>query len=297
MNDAQHLSSQLADAVESVAQSVVRIESGRRRPASGVVWSDDGLIVTVAHAVERDDRIGVGLPNGDLVEATIVGRDSGTDVALLRLASQKLPAAGFRKLDGARVGQLAIAVGRPGKNARASLGVLSALGESWRTPSGGTLERFVQPDIGLSIVHSGSVLVDVEARAFGLNTAALLRGAALTVPTVTLERVVSALLEHGRVRRGYLGVAVHPARLPSELASSLGQEAALIAVAIQPGGPGQGAGVLLGDVLLELGGVRLGSVGELQSVLDEQNIEQELALRVLRAGRVEVLSLRVGARP
>jgi S1-C subfamily serine protease len=294
---ARALSDALANVVEKAAASVVRVEGGRRGAVSGVVWSADGHVLTADHALDGEERVSVGLADGATVSAAVVGRDPGTDLALLRLDTPApAPPPEFRDVDAARVGELVVAVSRPGQSARAALGIIGALGASWRTPAGGRVERFFQPDVALRPGFSGSLLLDISGRALGVNSAALTRAGGVTLPAVTLRRVVASLAAHGRVRRGYLGIGLHPTRLPTEAADRAAQAGGLMVVAVQPGGPAE-KDVLLGDVLLALDGQQTLTLGDLQSALDESKIGRRVAARLLRAGAIVQSEVSIGARP
>ena len=184
------LSDGLAAAVETAGQSVVRVDARQRMSASGIVWSADGLIVTAHHVVERDDEITIGLPDGTEATATLVGRDPTTDLALLRAAGANLTPPAWVEDADLRVGQLVLALGRPGNTMQATLGIVSALGESWRTGAGGAIDRYVQTDVTMYAGFSGGPLVDVAGRVAGLNSSALLRGVSPAIPVATLRRVV-----------------------------------------------------------------------------------------------------------
>jgi serine protease DegQ len=291
------LSAALAGAVQAAEKSVARVEGHRRLSSSGVVWSEDGLLLTAHHGLEIEDKIEVGLTGGKTGSASLVGRDPGTDVALLRLDASGLEPPAWAELGDVRVGQLTLAVSRPGRSARAALGIVSAFGESWRTPSGGRVERFLQSDVTPGRGYSGSLLIDASGKALGLNSAGLVRGSPVTIPFSTLRRVVEALLTHGRVRRGYLGVSGYPARLAPSVADDAGQRGGLILVSVQPDGPADRAGLLQGDLLLALGGKPILHVADLQTELDEDRIGQTLTARIVRAGRPLDVSVAVGSRP
>src|SRR5579871_1504242 len=223
------LSQTLASVVEQAGPSVVNVKARCRWPSSGVVWTQDGTIVTAAHAVEREEDIEVVLPNGTTLPATLAGRDDGTDLAVLRVGATGLPVPAWSELEGLKVGHLVLAISRPGKTARASLGVVSALGtEPWRTPEGGKLERYLEPDVALQPGLSGSLLLDAQGRALGINTAGFLRNTPVTIPLATICRVVEAVLAHGAVRRGFLGVGAHAVRLAPALEKLASQESALL---------------------------------------------------------------------
>ena len=169
-----------------------RVEGRRRGPSSGIAWSADGVIVAAHHNLEWDEDIAVGLADGSTARANVVGRDATTDVAVLRA-----PVSGLAVPDWAaetpKVGHLVLALTRPGRTVRASLGVVHALGDEWRTAAGGRVDRYLQTDIGLQPGFSGSLLVDLAGRAIGMNNAGLMRGTSLALPPATLRRVVEAL--------------------------------------------------------------------------------------------------------
>ncbi len=299
MNDTTHIheiSNQLAAAVEAAGASVLRVEARHRRPSSGIVWSADGVIVTANHKVERDDDIRVGLPDGRDVAATLVGRDPRTDVAVLRAEATGLSPATWATGDGPKVGHLVLALSRPGQNVRASLGIVSAVADEWRTRAGGRIDRWVETDAVHQPGFTGGLLVDAAGHGLGMDDAGLRRGRGLIVPAATLARVVTSILAHGGVRRGYLGIAVQPIRLPEAVAVARGTAAGLILVAVEPGGPAEKAGLFLGDVLLALDGQPAADPGALQSLLDEDRVGKEIALTILRGGEVKELRATVGAR-
>jgi len=294
-NAAQDLSNALADAVERVSASVVRVETGRRRPASGLIWSAEGLIVTTAHGLEREEGLEVTLETGQSHAATLVGADLSSDLALLRVDAAALPVAERAAADSVRRGHLVLALSRPGRTVRSNLGVISALSEQWRAPGGGKIERYIQSDVSIESGFSGGPLVDTSGRVIGLNSSGILRGTALTLATVTIERVLTALLSHGQIQRGYLGVSSTPARLPQGVAESIGQRVGLVVTGLQENGPAASSGVFLGDVLLALDGERVESIPDLQAVLEER-AQRTVALRILRAGEPRELSVTPSAR-
>ena len=287
----------LALTVAKAGESVVRVEGRRRMSASGIVWSADGVIVTAHHVVQRDDAITLGLANGETAQASLVGRDPGTDIAVLRTETKGLSTPAWAEADGLRVGHLALALGRPGRSVHATLGIISALGSSWRTPAGGRLNRYWQADLVMYPGFSGGPLVDASGQLLGMNTSALLRGASVTVSQPDLQRTVEALLTHGRVRRGYLGVTVQPVRLPEGTAEQLGKETGLLIVSIEPGAAAEQGGLYLGDTLVSIGGEPLRSMDDLQAQLSSEQIGQVTAVRILRGGQVQELSVAVGERP
>jgi S1-C subfamily serine protease len=292
------LSNDLAAAVDTVGRSVVAVHARRRIPASGVVWQP-GVVVATHHTIQRDDDITVGLHDGSTVEATLAGRDPSTDLAVLRLAGTSSAQAAAVSPDTPRVGQLVLALGRPGASVTASLGNVSALGGEWRTWQGGTIDRFVRLDVAVYDGFSGGPLVDAAGRVVGVNTSGLARATALTVPAATVSRVAAQLLSRGYIARGWLGIATQPVRLPAALQQSLGTEATigLVVVNVEPDSPADRGGVLIGDILLAVDDRPVSDPGDVMAALGGDRIGQAIALRVARGGRDERLTVTVGERP
>src|SRR5215471_1149644 len=295
----QQVSEALAATVEAVSPGLVRVEARRRLPASGIIWSADGVIVTAQHVIEQDEAIRVGLQSGQTVPATLLGRDATTDLAVLRVSSVDLAPPGWAEPDLAsvRVGHLVLAVGRPGQRTQATLGIVSALGESWRTPTGGLLDHYVQTDVVMFPGFSGGPLVNAAGQVLGLNTSALLRGLSLTVPVATLHRVVGMLLAHGKIRRGYLGVSTQPVRLPAGLQQSVGQETGLLLITVEPQSPAEQGGLLLGDTLIAFDDTPVRHPDDLLAFLSTDRIGATVRVRLVRGGQVQEQAVVVGERP
>ncbi len=290
------LSGELAGLVEANAASVVRIEGRRRSSSSGVVWSADGLIVASHHAVDAEEQVPVSLHDGRSVSATVVGRDSGSDLALLRADASGLTPPRWAESGTRKPGELVLALSRPGRSTRARLGVVSAVAAEWRSPSGARFESYLETDVGLHPGFSGGLLLAADGAALGVNTAGLLRGASVAVPAAVVKRVAEALLAHGSIRRGYLGIGTQTVALTPDLRSSTGQGAALIVLSVQPDSPAARGGLRLGDVLLRAGQDTLTHPGALVPSLDADKVGGELRLRVLRAGEERELVVVVGER-
>ncbi len=289
------LSEKLSALAEQGGRSVVRVDA-RRAPSSGLVWSADGVVLTANHNVEWDENLEVGLPDGRTVPAEIVGRDPTTDLAALRVPASGLAAPPWIEPDGLRVGHLLLGLTRPGKSLRAGLGMLARAADSWRAPAGGKLDRYLETDLPLHPGFSGGLVLDLAGRAVGLATAGLARGTGMVVPAPTLRRVAKALLAHGGVRRGFLGVATIPIRLPAQLEKQAGQGAALLVTGVEDDSPAARGGLLVGDVLLSLDGRALGHLGDLLPALEEERIGDAAPARVLRAGELRELIVTIGAR-
>ncbi|MEX2430319.1 MAG: trypsin-like peptidase domain-containing protein, partial [Dehalococcoidia bacterium] len=170
------MSNALAGAVAQAGGSVARVEARGRFPASGIVWSADGVIVTAHHVVERDEGIRVGMGE-ESVPATLVGRDPATDIAVLRAEASGLTPITWADADALKVGHITLALGRPGKTVRATMGIASAVGGPWQGPGGGRFERYLQADVAMHPGFSGGPLIDASGAGHGMNTSALIRAA------------------------------------------------------------------------------------------------------------------------
>ncbi len=282
----EELSQSLAATVESLGPSVVCVEGRRRLDASGVVWSADGLVVTANHVVRRDEELHVRLDDGSSVSAGVVGRDPATDLALLRVSAKGLTPAAWLEPDAIKVGHLTLALGRPGRTVQATLGIVSALGEGWRTPEGGMVDRYLQSDVVMYPGFSGGPLVGTAGSVLGLNSSALIRGISIALPTPTVRRTVETLLAHGHVRRGYLGVGAQPVRLPDSVAKDLGQETGILLLSVESGSPASKAGLVLGDTIVGLGGSPIRHMDDLMGALGDESVGKTMAARVLRSGEL-----------
>lgn len=291
------LSAAMAALVETAGASIVRVEARRGVAATGIVWSADGVIVTASHGVRREEGLRVGLPDGQEVEARLIGRDPAADLAVLRASADDLRAPAWLPIDEARVGHLALALGRPRRTVQATLGVISALGGEWRTPEGSLVERYLQTDVVMYPGFSGGPLVGVDGRVIGMNTSGLVRGVSLALPAATLQRITPMLLAHGHVRRGYLGIGAQPVRLPGEIAGQIGQETGVMLMSVEPDGPAARAGLTLGDTLLALGETPIRHMDDVLAALGGDRIGASLTARILRGGKLQDVHLSIGERP
>ena len=292
----QGLSDDLAEAVETAGQSIVRVEGRRRQSASGIVWSADGLIVTAHHVIERDENITIGLPNGTNVSASLVGRDPTTDLAVLRTETSGLTPAEWLDISAVKVGHLVLALGRPDAGMQATLGVISALDKEWRTHAGGRIDSYVQTDVVMYPGFSGGPLVSVGGAMIGMNSSALARGVSLTLPASTIRRVAETLSTHGRIKRGFLGVSAQPVRLPQNIAESVGQETGLMLVAVEQGSPADQGGLLMGDVVIAMDGQAVRQMDDLMAALTGDRVGSAVPVRAVRGGEVREFQVTIGER-
>jgi S1-C subfamily serine protease len=301
-------SDEIAGTVERVGRSVVRIDAGRRFPGSGVVWHADAggtTILTVDHAIEDEDNVEIGLPDGATVKATVAGRDENSDLALLKLEG----AYGLTALSrhaAPRVGQFALVVARPGSALSTSIGVVGAISPSsrgggrGRSESGSTSEQesLIWTDASFYPGFGGAPLVDASGRMIGLATSTARSGAGVAIPVNTIERIVQSLQRHGRIRRGFLGIGSQPVELPEALRTklALAQESALLVMGVEANGPADNAGLMIGDVLVTLAGQATVDHPTLLALLSAERVGQPTPVRLIRGGELRDVSVTIGER-
>jgi len=281
-----------AGVIEKAGQSVVSVNEGGRTGVSGTIWRKD-LVVTAEHTIRGQQELTIESPTGASSSATVVGRDPTTDIAVLRTSgSLTATTTAFADAAGLRAGHFVLAIGRRGKQGLvATQGIVSALGGPWRTWRGGRIDQSFHLDLLPFTGFSGGPLVDVEGKVIGINTSGP-RRSILTIPTTTVNRVVDQLLAGGgRIARGFLGVALQPVRAGASAPRGL------LVVMVEPGGPAEKGGVIVGDIIVALGDKPLTEAAELQSTLDPEQVGKTVPLRILRGGQSRDLSLTIAERP
>jgi S1-C subfamily serine protease len=290
-------SDELATLVERVSASTVSLGSRPHRPATATIVAPD-LIVTADHVVEREDDITVQTHDGRSLKATLVGRDPASDLALLRveqLDGAPLPIASTAT----RVGALALAVARSWQGrATARLGIVSGVSGAFRYGRGGSrLENVIVPDIGIARGLSGSPLVNAQGELLGIITTALLRGWPIAIPADTVTQTIATLREHGRVRRGYLGVALQTVRLTDRQRAVRDQKRGALIVGLSGGGPADAAGLLVGDIIVGAAGSPVGEIDDVQQALHGTAVGSTLSIEVLRGAVLTAVDVVVGEPP
>ena len=282
MSDINTLSDNLTAAVEAASASTLLVDARRRFPASGIAYAAD-LILTADHVVKRENDIRVGLPDGELIPATLAGRDPGSDLVLLRLSEKVLTPAKTAK--NPKVGQLVLALGRPSKaGMKASFGIITTISGPARTWRGGLLDQFLQTETVPYPGFSGGPLVNVSGDVLGLNTSGLTRGEALTIPVSVAWLIAESLAKHGTVKRGYLGVRTQTV------------EAGLLVVWLEKEGPAEKGGVLVGDILTKISGHELNDADDLFANLTNATVGKTTEVDILRGGLPQSLKVIVGER-
>ncbi|MGB3632616.1 MAG: trypsin-like peptidase domain-containing protein [Rubrobacteraceae bacterium] len=287
------LSDGMADAVEKAGAFVVKVNSRRRRGASGIVY-EAGVVLVADHALQREEGITVDKGDGKKLPARILGRDPASDLALLEV--EGLDAAPATRADSARVGQLALAVGRPGREGlRAGFGVVSAVGGPLRTGRGTMMERYVQTDATPYPGLGGGPLIDARGNVLGVVVAGMMRGVTLAVPADAAWQVAETLKTQGHVKRGYLGILSQPVRLPVAQRAE-GRSRGLLVVGVEEDSPAGRGGLLMGDILIGLDGETVGDTDELQALLADERVGKEVEVAMIRGGEAQSTHVTVGQR-
>jgi S1-C subfamily serine protease len=251
-----------------------------------------GVAVTSEQALASHGSYAVSPAGGQAVPAALVGRDPGTNVAVLRLAAAAQTQAPSEAPSPAP-GALVFAVGA-GPIAR--LAIVAEAGPAWHSMAGGRIDAKLRLDMRATRAEEGGPVIDASGRLIGMATAGP-RGQALVIPFATIARAVDALLKDGIIRRGWLGLGLQPVAVPEALTAQAGQQAGLIVASLSAGGPAEAAGCLPGDILLALDGASVMRPRALRTMLGPEQIGKALTMRLIRAGRIEHVTAVVAARP
>ena len=287
-----------ADLTPKVASLRVPQGSGRREGSGGrggeslgsaVVFTGDGFLLTNAHVVGRGQGGTAQFSDGTSAPFTVVGADPLSDLAVVRAGGPTPPPAELGEADNLVVGQLVVAVGSPlGLAGSVTAGVVSAVGRSLPTRSGAAarlVEDVIQTDAALNPGNSGGALADAHSRVVGINTAVAGVGLGLAVPVnATTRRIISALIQDGRVRRAYLGIVSTPEPLPAPLQERFARKSGLRVAEVVADGPAARAGLRTGDLLISAGGQPVQKAQDLQRLMFSEAIGQPLAITVMRNG-------------
>jgi S1-C subfamily serine protease len=287
------LSHDMANAVAAAEASVVQVH-GHRRPASGVVYATDVVLTTTA-ALGREEGVRVRRHDGRVLDAELVGWDPAASLALLRAEGLDLPAAAT-SAEAPRVGHLALALARSWSNAiTASAGIVSVIGGPLRTGRRRSIDQIIRTTAPMHSGFAGGAFVDTEGRLIGITTAGEIRGLGVVIPASIALRTAASILEHGRMKRGYLGIAGQPATLPAaQRAGDEERQSALLVVAVTPDSPAAQAGVLVGDLLLTFDGHAIESPEDLLDLLIGDRVGRSVPLRILRGRERVDLNVTVG---
>jgi S1-C subfamily serine protease len=292
----------VASAADRVGPAVCAVSVGGRGLGSGVVISQDGLIVTNAHVVADSTSVDLGFPEARRLSGRIIGIDPDTDLALIKAAGDGLATANLGDSGRLRRGQIAIAIGNPlGFESTVTAGVISALGRSLNAPTGRPIDDIIQTDAALNPGNSGGALATSSGEVIGINTAIIsgAQGLCFAIASNTVRFVVGEILQHGAVRRAFLGLSADTVPLPRRIASAAGidTKSAVVLHAVDADGAAGKAGLRDGDVLIELGGKLVTDSGTLLRLLDAEAIGRTLAARILRNGGFHDIEVTPAQRP
>jgi S1-C subfamily serine protease len=294
-------------AAERISPSVVFIEVSKALPqarsardakgsGSGFIFTPDGFILTNSHVVHGAAKVNVALSDGRRFDATIVGDDPGTDLAVIRISAGRVPAAPLGDSEKIRVGQLAVAIGNPyGFQYSVTAGVVSALGRSLRSESGRLIDNVLQTDAALNPGNSGGPLLNSLGEVIGVNTAVILpaQGICFAVAINTAKFVAGQLIMHGRIRRALLGVGGQTVPIPRFIvrAQQLQGETGVLVTGVEKQSPAERAGLSEGDVIIGLDDMAVRSVDDLHKILTDSRIGASCSLALLR--RAEKITIQV----
>jgi S1-C subfamily serine protease len=291
----ESFSNQLADVVAAAAPSVVQVH-GRRRPASGVVYAD-GVVLTMVRALGREDGLHVRPHEGDTLDAELAGWDPTTSLAVLRVAG--LRAAPLKPgASPARVGHVAVAVARSWSNAvTATAGIVSVIGGPLPTGRRRAIDQVIRTSAPMHEGFAGGAFLDAAGALIGVATAAEIRGLGVVIPASIAWKTAATVLEHGRLKRGYLGIAGQPVTLSENQQRAAGRSEALLIAAVTSGSPAAAGGVLVGDVLLDFDGTPTETPEDLLDLLMGDRVGRQVTLRLLRGNSMSEVKVSVGERP
>ena len=293
------LSNALARETDRAAASIVAVHTEARGSSSGVVWRN-GIIVTAEHALRRDEEIHVTLPDGRVVPAALAGRDASTDLAVLKCAEAASPVAEISDAATIKPGSLVLVVGRTRASGPvAALGAVSLVAPERRTWIGAPLSPYVRLDVGLQPTAVGGAVIDAYGRAIGMATPRFARFGAIAVPASAVNRVADALLRTGHIPHGYLGVGLHPIRLPDALRQTLqrNEKTAAMVIEVEPDGPAHKAGIMIGDLLISFGAQPITRVEDVHAQLAAEAIGKPVVVKLVRGGAAQEARIVVGERP
>lgn len=288
------LSNACADAVAAAAASVVQVQGGRR-PASGLVYADE-VVLTLARNLGRDDGLQVRTDGGDTLEAELAGWDPTTSLAVLRVPGLRGRPIVLAK-EPPRVGHLTLAVGRSWSNVvSASSGIVSVIGGPLRTGRRRAIEHVIRTTAPMHGGFSGGALLDTRGGLLGIATSTAIRGTTVVIPAEIAWSTAATVLEHGRSKRGFLGIAGQPVQLPDGQRVD-NRTGALLVVNVTAGSPAAAAGILVGDLILDLDGEPIEAPEDLLDRLIGDRVGRQVTVRVLRGGQATEFPVTIGERP
>lgn len=292
------LSEAMANAAEKAGKYTVLVDARRRMPASGIAIAKD-MILTAGHVVEKEEDIRILFSDGKEAKARLIGRDPGTDLAVLKLDSTSAVPASTAK-NPARVGEFVLAIGRPSESGiESSFGTVNKIDGPVRTGRGGMLEQYIKTDVVSYPGFSGGPLINGEGEMLGINTSGFgMGGEAVTIPADLAMKIADTLAKHGKIKRGFIGVKSQTVNLPEEAQSQIkrGQETGLLIVGVEKDSPAEKGGLIVGDILVGVGGEAVEHHDELFTRLSGDVVGKSTPMDILRGGKLQTVNIVVGER-
>lgn len=284
----------LAARVEFTKPTAVAIRLAHERFVTGIVWQSD-VVVASEQSLPRREEFEVVMTGGTVTTAKVAGRDSSTNIAVLRpqapLASSSITT------NEARAGAIVIAIGADGTGgASARLGIVNIVGPEWHSSRGGLIDRRIALDVRLARSEEGGPIFDAAGSCIGMSTFGP-RGQVLVIPAATIDRIVPTLLKDGRVARGWLGVALQAVAVPDALRETVDQSSGLMVMSVVENGPAAQAGIVAGDIILSVDGTSTRRFRKIARHFGSENIGRKAELRVIRSGAVITVKTTIAERP
>lgn len=284
----------LAARVKSTKPTAVAIRLAHERFVTEIVWQSD-VVVASEQSLPRREEFEVVMTGGTVTTAKVAGRDSSTNIAVLRpqapLASSSITT------NEARAGAIVIAIGADGTGgASARLGIVNVVGPEWHSSRGGLIDRRIALDVRLARSEEGGPIFDAAGSCIGMSTFGP-RGQVLVIPAATIDRIVPTLLKDGRVARGWLGVALQAVAVPDALRETVDQSSGLMVMSVVENGPAAQAGIVAGDIILSVDGTSTRQFRKIARHFGSENIGRKAELRVIRSGAVITVKTTIAERP
>jgi S1-C subfamily serine protease len=287
-------SNALARRVEMAKSAIVAVRLAHGRHLTGMMWRPE-IVVVSEQSLPRRDNFELVAAGGAVVTARMAGRDSATNIAILRLSE---PMASPSIAAGeAHTGAVALAIGADGTGgASARLGLVNMAGAEWHSSRGGLIDRRIVLDLRLARHEEGGPVYDAAGACLGMSTFGP-RGQVIAIPTATIERIVPLLLESGRIARGWLGVALQAVAAPDALRETAGQSSGLMVMSVVADGPAARAGVVVGDIVLNIDGTSTHLFRKIARHFGSDSIGRKADLRLIRSGTVITVPVTIAERP
>ncbi len=284
----------LAARVEFTKPTAVALRLAHERYVSGIVWRPDAIVAS-EQSLPRRDEFEVVIAGGAVTTAKVAGRDSSTNIAVLRV--QEPLASSSITTSEARAGAVVIAIGADGTGgASARLGVVNIAGPEWHSSRGGLIDRRIALDVRLARSEEGGPIFDAAGNCIGMSTFGP-RGQVLVIPAATIDRIVPTLLKDGRVARGWLGVTLQAVAVPDALRETVDQSSGLMVMSVVETGPAAQAGIVAGDIILSVDRTSTHRFRKIARYFGSESIGRKAELRVIRSGTVVTVKTTIAERP